>query len=440
MHINPGLRLLRRNRSSMQVGLDGGLVLDGLTDGDCAVIAGLTADRDAESLAALAQRHGVEPHRLADLVAALAPVLCEAPQGRNGLRADRLAGELDQLRALHHRAAALLLDRRAAAVVRVHGVGGLATAVLTGLAAGGVGRLVADDGPPVVAAEIGPGGMSLAQLGLDRPVALRHVVRAVAPDAVIECRPAGVGAVGDGRIGGASGGGGVGGAGPATGDRVGDGRIGDVAVGVRRPVPSSAARPAEADLTVITATDVVPGRMTAEAGAASGVLLPVIARERDHVVGPLVVPGLTPCLACRERHRADTDPAWPDLRDQLAVHAAGPVAATSAVPATAALAVVQVLAFLDGEHRPASWSAELVLRVADGRTGRRPCLPHPACSCGVAPAPATGPTPGGGIDRVVHDGVAAVLDSVSEGWPDWGFRRGPGTGHDSASTASTASP
>lgn len=34
-------------------------------------------------------------------------------------------------------------------------------------------------------------------------------------------------------------------------------------------------------------------------------------------VGPLVVPGVTACLACRHAHRRDTDPSWPLLAAQL---------------------------------------------------------------------------------------------------------------------------
>ncbi|MEH0111075.1 hypothetical protein V6N00_15285 [Tersicoccus sp. MR15.9] len=346
MHINPGLRVLRRSPSSMQIGLDEGLVLDGLTDGDCAVIAGLRTDRDDAALVALARRHRVERARVADLLAALAPVLLPSPEGASGLRADRLTGELGQLRAVHHREAPAVLGRRGSAVVRVHGTGALATAVLTGLAAAGIGRLVHDDGPPVSAAEIGSGGVGLAQLGLERRVAVRQAVRAVAPDAAIECvLPR------DGR---------------ETGRAAGS-----------------------PDLVVMTAADALPASFIA-AAASERAVLPVVTRERDHVVGPLVVPGVTACLRCKDRHCTDADPAWPAIRDQLAVANAGPAPATSFVPALAALAVVQALAFLDGEHRPASWSAELVLRVADGRVGRRPCRPHPACPCAWAPTPDDG--------------------------------------------------
>ncbi|GGC87852.1 hypothetical protein GCM10011512_13490 [Tersicoccus solisilvae] len=382
MHINPGLRVVRRSATCMQIGVDGGLLLDGLTGSDCAVVEGLRIDRDPAGLAELAHRHRVDRRRVTELVGALEPVLLPSVEAPGGLRADRLTGELAQLRALHRRDASAVLARRSAAVVRVRGTGALATAVLTGLAAAGVGRLVADDGPPITAAEIGPGGAGLAHLGVDRRVALRQTVRAVAPDGVLDC----------------------------VADRA-----------VDAGVPESAGAP---DLIVVTAIDVLPPR--ARGGGADGdVVLPVIVREHDHVVGPLVVPGVTACLDCQDRHRAAADAAWPRIRAQLAAAAAtaGPAAATSFVPVTAALAVEQALALLDGEHRPACWSAELVLRIADGRVSRRPCRPHPDCPCAWAPV---GPDPA--------DGVGAARSSG----PDRGPR--PRRGQGVRSTVSTASP
>jgi hypothetical protein len=39
--------------------------------------------------------------------------------------------------------------------------------------------------------------------------------------------------------------------------------------------------------------------------------LPVVRCDADVVIGPLVVPGLSACLECLERHRVDKDPRWP---------------------------------------------------------------------------------------------------------------------------------
>lgn len=45
--------------------------------------------------------------------------------------------------------------------------------------------------------------------------------------------------------------------------------------------------------------------------------LPVRLRDGVGLLGPLVLPGLSSCLACADRHRTDRDPEWPVLRGQL---------------------------------------------------------------------------------------------------------------------------
>lgn len=338
MHLNPGLPLVRRGPSALQIGVDGGLVLNGLTESDCALVSSLRTDRDPVDLVEFGRQLGVTRERVAELVDALSPVLLPGRDSSGGLRTVRLAGELDRLGAVHHQLAPLLLARRAEAVVRVDGCGALATGVVAGLAAAGIGALTAEDGPPVSAAELGSGGFGLPDLGAARAAALRRLCRSVAAETVIDVRP--------------------------------------------RARGGATAR--DTDLWVLTAAVALGETDIAAADQYDGAVLPVIARERDIVIGPLVEPGLTACLACRERHRVDADPAWPRIRDEATTGASVPARAGSLVSAAAALAVVQVLAWLDGQHRPASWSTELVLRLADGRVSRRPCVPHPSCLCGWA--------------------------------------------------------
>ncbi|WP_165849653.1 hypothetical protein [Mycobacterium uberis] len=59
-------------------------------------------------------------------------------------------------------------------------------------------------------------------------------------------------------------------------------------------------------------------------GTAGGVPhLPVRVRDGTSLVGSLVVPGVTSCLACSDLHRSDCDTAWPAiavrLRDTIGV-------------------------------------------------------------------------------------------------------------------------
>ena len=98
------------------------------------------------------------------------------------------------------------------------------------------------------------------------------------------------------------------------------------------------------------------------------------------VVGPLVRPGVSPCLNCLDLHRLDRDPAWRVIAAQLQATArTDPLACTTAL-AGAAFAAAEVLTPIDGgtpadarHHRRDRWAR--VTRSGD--VGAR----HPACGC-----------------------------------------------------------
>jgi bacteriocin biosynthesis cyclodehydratase domain-containing protein len=113
--------------------------------------------------------------------------------------------------------------------------------------------------------------------------------------------------------------------------------------------------------------------------------LPVVVRETTALVGPLVVPGRTPCCRCVELARGDRDPAWPALSAQL-LGSSRRVDACDVVLATlaASLAAAQVLAFLDDPAaQPSAVGAVLEFGLADLRLRRRTVRPYPGCGCGA---------------------------------------------------------
>ncbi|MDF3050569.1 MAG: cyclodehydratase, partial [Pseudonocardia sp.] len=127
--------------------------------------------------------------------------------------------------------------------------------------------------------------------------------------------------------------------------------------------------------------------------------LPVRLRDGTGVVGPLVLPGRSACLACVELHRRSRDPGWPAVTAQLVDRTGEGDAATAA--ATAGLAVAQVLAALDGAAgsagvarsgtgSPPVLGATLELDLRAGLLLRRPWPAHPACTCGAPPAETCG--------------------------------------------------
>ncbi|MER3389443.1 MAG: hypothetical protein RJQ01_05360 [Microcella sp.] len=73
--------------------------------------------------------------------------------------------------------------------------------------------------------------------------------------------------------------------------------------------------------------------------------LPVVFGERAVTIGPLVVPGESPCLACLEQQRADVDPAWPAIGSQLwGRRAAAESGLTATLAALEALTLLRRLA------------------------------------------------------------------------------------------------
>ena len=105
-------------------------------------------------------------------------------------------------------------------------------------------------------------------------------------------------------------------------------------------------------------------------------------RGETGVVGPLVAPGVSACLRCLDLARTDRDPGWPALAVQLDSPAPGVAPCDGALAlAVAAQTAMQVLAFLDGDGRPATMGGTLELVLPDWRWRRRSWPQHPGCDC-----------------------------------------------------------
>jgi hypothetical protein len=95
-------------------------------------------------------------------------------------------------------------------------------------------------------------------------------------------------------------------------------------------------------------------------------------------VGPLVLPGRTPCLRCTDLTRTDADPGWPTVLAQLGrLRLRLPALLTGWA---ASVAATQALAFLHG-GRPETTGATLELAAADLRTELRTWPSHVECGC-----------------------------------------------------------
>jgi hypothetical protein len=241
----------------------------------------------------------------------------------------RLAGELAALAVGHGQRAAEVLSARRHASVQVGGGSRVAAHLAAVLAAAGVGRVhCTGDGSTRLAAAV-PGGVTVDDEGAPYPAAAEAAVRRAAPDTDIT------------------------------------------------PLPADE-RP---DLTVLAVDGPVTDDRVRGLHAADAPYLVVTLGIDFGVVGPLVLPGLTSCLGCADRHRADRDPAWTALAVQLTVgRRYGPASAAAVATTVAGIAAQQALAFLDGDD-PACIDGTLELRLPDYRVRRRSWPPHPECAC-----------------------------------------------------------
>ncbi|MFC0714360.1 ThiF family adenylyltransferase [Cellulomonas biazotea] len=327
MRLRPGLRVLRRSTTEVQVGTDPrwAVRLVDLTPAQVHALTSLdhTGDLRAPELAPLVgllDEAGLTTRAAARRVTT-------GPPGADADAWSLLLADGDGAR---------LVAARTERAVGVVGLGptGLGTAVA--LAAAGVGRVLLDDDGPVRSTDVGPCGYRWGDIGADRAVVAARILRDTAPRVRVD--------------------------------------------GTEPP-----------DLVVVVehgAAD--PARSTVLLGSGTP-HLSVVVREADTVVGPLVVPGGGPCLRCLDLHRADADPAWPTLVAQLGAtrgpRGAAPRDAVEVgvVAGTcAALTAAAVLAHLDGVER-ARAGVTYEVGVPDAVPRVREWAVHPDCGCTALP-------------------------------------------------------
>ena len=102
--------------------------------------------------------------------------------------------------------------------------------------------------------------------------------------------------------------------------------------------------------------------------------VPIAFEPGGTTIGPLIRPGISPCLACRDAHERDRDPAWPSMHAQLIGATATPVTAARAVEAAGLLA--RLLHDADGRA-----IARSVRVTPDGHRAWREVTFHEECRC-----------------------------------------------------------
>jgi hypothetical protein len=151
-----------------------------------------------------------------------------------------------------------------------------------------------------------------------------------------------------------------------------------IAEAVRLAAPEAEVRPLRpADATFAVHAD--PALALAGPSRRGQPHLAVAVRDTAVLVGPLVPASGSPCVRCLDLHRADRDPAWPALADQLAAHGGEPLVPATTSLAAAAYTAHEVLAHLDG--RPTRTEGAVVEIRQPGGARRRALTAHPRCTC-----------------------------------------------------------
>ncbi len=341
----PALRRLWRDTHRLQLGTDPGrAVMLELSDPGCARLLDLLdGTRTEAGLLRAAVRVGVRPDHAEVLLRTLrgAGLVVDAHVLRPAGPTDHGVASGTRARLEAEAAALLLTDaqpmagptpasrirRRCAARVIVTGSSQLVVPIAVTLASAGVGHLDPSITGPTSLSDPQPAGPSSADQRRPRDEAAAEAIRRAAPEV----------------------------------------RIGPV-------------RPGLATFAVLVGLG-APAELTALAyGRRQLAHLAVAVRDGTVVVGPLVRPGVSPCLNCLDLHRQDRDPGWRVVAAQLSVTAeqAEPVAATT-VLAAAAYAAAEVLTHLDG-GAPETLGATVEISRA-GQSRRRQWTQHPQCGC-----------------------------------------------------------
>ncbi|MCQ6252254.1 ThiF family adenylyltransferase [Streptomyces malaysiensis] len=355
--LKPALRRGWRSRDTVQFGVARAhaVVMGPVDTATGSFLELLDGTRGLPLLRQEARAIGLPEGRADTLVDRLAAAgLLDEPKdgGEPAAALDRLRPDAGALSVLHPEpgAAARLLAARRAMRVQVRGAGRVGAAVAAALSGSGIGRVDVVDGGCVEPWDVAPGGLSAEQIGERRDLAARRVVRQAAPGPLPR-RPARE------RT-------------PAE-ERTSSGETG-LALVVIAPRDGLAAY----------APDPEPAQPLLASGTPhlyAGVI------EATGVVGPLVVPGITPCAGCAAAGRAEREPAWPRMLAQWRSgrRRTAPACDTALAMVVAGLTAVQALAFLDG--RPSGgagvrWELALPSLIWEAR----PVEAHPGCGCGAA--------------------------------------------------------
>ncbi len=346
----PSLARLWRATDRLQLGLTRPtpVILRGLDERDAQFVLGLDGRHDLAGVLGQASALGLTASRAEQLLELLDSADCLA----DGTTDSRVLAELDlpdrerlgpdvaslALLPPAHDLGLTAFSLRRAAHVEVHGAGRVGAAILSLLAASGVGAISCVDEAAVRPGDVSPLGPSRASVGRPRSDAAMASAMLTSPGVTTES--------------------------------------------VQPP-----------DVVVLAGAPIVDPAVSDDLVNRAIPHLPVTLVETTATVGPLLVPGDGPCLRCIDLYRTDRDPDWPLVAAQLGSGCGAPVEACDVVlsVAAASLAVLEVVAWLERSVSPHRWQRSAgrayVLRLPGGQPRPRTYSAHPRCGCSWLGAP-----------------------------------------------------
>lgn len=170
---------------------------------------------------------------------------------------------------------------------------------------------------------------------------------------------------------------------PGRGEVIERIRTGLVAVGAGHLAPEADPPHGRVSLVVLCATDAIAPDQGRPWQAAGVPQLPVVLRDHELAIGPLIRPGESACLRCLDLHRRDRDRAWPSILTQIASPTTELNREIHASPAhgavVAALVSMITLECLNSAESVLGTSWHVSLPLPEVCTRRWD--PHPACDC-----------------------------------------------------------
>ncbi|PTM86752.1 hypothetical protein C8N39_10681 [Dietzia psychralcaliphila] len=139
------------------------------------------------------------------------------------------------------------------------------------------------------------------------------------------------------------------------------------------------------DLVILTGSIAVDPVVTSALTRSGQVHLHVYCRDGRVVVGPTVLPGVSPCLRCIDLFRAGCDPRWPFVAAQLVGRA--PAAGVPALTAATALVLAEVSASREPGRTLQTVGATVEINPAEGLWKRLEWPAAERCTCGAATYP-----------------------------------------------------